>query len=176
MNRIAIYPGSFDPVTYGHIDIIRRATRIFDKVIVAVADNSAKTSLFSMEERFEMLKDSTSDIKGIQVESFKGLVIDFAKKNNVNVIIRGLRVISDFDYELQMALTNRRLNEDIETLFLMPSEGCSFLSSTLIKNQRCEVHSKGNCPNRRLLSIALPMVLTKTRRSNSLTTHSNHSS
>lgn len=133
MNRTAIYPGSFDPVTYGHIDIIKRATNIFDKVIVAVADNFVKKNLFSKDERLEMLKEATKDIKGISVESFQGLVIDFAKKNNVNVLIRGLRVISDFDYELQMALTNRRLNENIETLFLMPSEGYSFLSSTLIK-------------------------------------------
>ncbi len=133
MNRTAIYPGSFDPVTFGHIDLIRRATKIFDKVIVAIADNSVKKNLFSMDERLEMLKESTKDIDGISVESFKGLVIDFAKKNNVNVLIRGLRVISDFDYELQMAMTNRRLNEEIETLFLMPSEGYSFLSSTLIK-------------------------------------------
>ena len=133
MNRTAIYPGSFDPVTYGHIDIIRRATKIFDKVIVAVADNYVKKNLFSKDERLGMLKEATKDIKGISVESFQGLVIDFAKKNNVNVLIRGLRVISDFEYELQMALTNRRFNEEIETLFLMPSEGYSFLSSTLIK-------------------------------------------
>lgn len=133
MNRTAIYPGSFDPVTYGHIDIIRRATKIFDKVIVAVADNYVKKNLFSRDERLGMLKEATKDIKGISVESFQGLVIDFAKKNNVNVLIRGLRVISDFEYELQMALTNRRFNEEIETLFLMPSEGYSFLSSTLIK-------------------------------------------
>lgn len=133
MNRTAIYPGSFDPVTFGHVDIIRRATKIFDKVIVAVADNFMKKNLFSMDERLEMLKEATKDLGGIKVESFKGLVIDFAKKNNVNVLIRGLRVISDFDYELQMAMTNRRLNEEIETLFLMPSEGYSFLSSTLIK-------------------------------------------
>ena len=133
MKRVAIYPGSFDPVTFGHIDLIRRAIDIFDEVIVAVADNSTKKNLFTKDERLLMLKETTKDISGIKIESFKGLVIDFAKKKNTNMLIRGIRVISDFDYELQMALTNRRLNEKIETLFLMPSEGCSFLSSTLIK-------------------------------------------
>lgn len=133
MGRIAIYPGSFDPVTYGHIDLIKRATQIFDEVIVAVADNSRKKPLFSLKERLEMIKEATRDIKNIRVESFDGLVVDFARAKKINVIIRGLRMISDFEYEFQMALTNRRLAEDVETIFLMPSEGYSFLSSTLLK-------------------------------------------
>ncbi len=133
MSQIAIYPGSFDPVTYGHIDLIKRATCIFNEVIVAVAENSHKKTLFSLEERLTMLKESTKGLKRIRVEAFDGLVIEFARKKKVNVLIRGLRMISDFEYELQMALTNRRLSETIETVFLMPSEGYSFLSSTLLK-------------------------------------------
>ena len=133
MGRIAIYPGSFDPVTLGHIDIIKRAVCVFDKVIVAVASNSHKKMLFDINERVSLLKESTKDIDRIQVERFDGLVIEYAKSKNISVLIRGLRMISDFEYELQMALTNRRMNESIETVFLMPSEGYSFLSSTLIK-------------------------------------------
>lgn len=133
MSKIAIYPGSFDPVTYGHIDMIKRATGIFSEVIVAVANNIGKKPLFTSDERLKMLKECTKGLKGIRVETFDGLVIDFARKKKVNVLIRGLRMISDFEYELQMALTNRRLDETIETIFLMPSEGYSFLSSTLLK-------------------------------------------
>lgn len=133
MSKFAIYPGSFDPVTYGHLDVIKRATRIFDEVIVAVANNTQKKPLFTIEERIQMLKEAAKDIKGIRIEAFDGLVIEFARKNKINVLIRGLRMISDFELELQMALTNRRLAENIETIFLMPSEGYSFLSSTLLK-------------------------------------------
>ena len=133
MSRSAIYPGSFDPVTNGHIDLIKRATRIFDEVIVAVAQNSHKKTLFTVEERLKMIRQTTRGIKNIRVEAFDGLVIEYARRKKVNVLIRGLRMISDFEYELQMALTNRRLNENIETIFLMPSEGYSFLSSTLLK-------------------------------------------
>src|SRR3989338_4843779 len=133
MGQKAIYPGSFDPVTNGHLDLIKRATQIFDEVIVAVADHMGKKSLFSLTERLEMLRQATQGMKGIHVESFDGLVVDYAHKKKINVIIRGLRMISDFEYEFQMALTNRRLAEDVETIFLMPSEGYSFLSSTLLK-------------------------------------------
>jgi len=133
VGKLAIFPGSFDPVTNGHIDMIRRATRIFSKVIVAVANNTSKKPMFTSAERLKMLKECTKDIEGIEVEAFDGLVIEFARKKQDNVLIRGLRMISDFEYELQMALTNRRLDESIETLFLMPSEGYSFLSSTLLK-------------------------------------------
>ncbi len=133
MGRLAIYPGSFDPVTYGHIDLIKRANSIFSKVIVAVASNPQKKPLFDVEERGAMLKEATRGMKGIKVETFEGLIIKYARQKKVNVLIRGLRMISDFEYELQMALTNRRLDGTIETVFLMPSEGYSFLSSTLLK-------------------------------------------
>lgn len=133
MPKLAIYPGSFDPVTNGHIDLIRRATGIFDKVIVAVAHNYHKTPIFTTLERVALLKDATKGIKGVTVESFEGLVINYARKKKANVLIRGLRMISDFEYEFQMALTNRRLAPDIETIFLMPSENFAFLSSTLLK-------------------------------------------
>ncbi len=133
MARCAIYPGSFDPVTYGHLDLIKRATCIFDEVIVAVANDTPKKTFFTSRERLDMLKESTKGIKGIRIESFDGLIVKFARQNRVKVLIRGVRMVSDFEYELQMALTNRRLDERIETVFLMPLEGYSFLSSTLIK-------------------------------------------
>ena len=133
MSKIALYPGSFDPVTYGHLDLIRRATKIFDKVIVGVATHTTKSMLFSTKERTDMIKTATRGLPGIEIVVFGGLVVDYAAKRKINVIIRGLRMISDFEYELQMALTNRRLNVNIETVFLMPSEGYSFLSSTLLK-------------------------------------------
>lgn len=133
MSRRAVYPGSFDPVTYGHIDVIKRATRVFDEVIIAVANNKQKKSLFDAKERLAMVKEATAGIPRIRVQAFDGLVINFARQNGAGVLIRGLRMVSDFEYEFQMALTNRRLAEDIETVFLMPSEGYSFLSSGLIK-------------------------------------------
>ena len=133
MSRCAIYPGSFDPITYGHIDLIKRAAEVFDEVIIAVAQNTQKNTLFTIKERVEMVSESISSIDRVCVESFKGLVIDFARSKNANVLIRGVRMVSDFEYELQMALTNRRLDERVETVFLMPSEGYSFLSSALIK-------------------------------------------
>lgn len=129
----AIYPGSFDPITYGHLDLIKRAACIFDEVVVAIAHNSRKKLLFTIDERLEMIRQATKGIKGVKIETFDGLVTDYARKKGINVLVRGLRMISDFEYELQMALTNRRLAEEIETVFLMPSEGYSFLSSTLIK-------------------------------------------
>jgi pantetheine-phosphate adenylyltransferase len=133
MTRVAVYPGSFDPITHGHIDLIKRASRIFKKVIVAVADNSAKECLFSLDERIDLVKQAAHKLKGVYVDSFKGLSVDYVKRKNSYVIIRGLRMISDFEYEFQMALTNRRLSKDVETIFLMPSESYSYLSSKLIK-------------------------------------------
>jgi pantetheine-phosphate adenylyltransferase len=131
--RSAIYPGSFDPVTNGHLDVIERAARIFDRVIVAVANNTSKKELFSIEERVELMKEVTKKIKGVEVDTFETLVVDYARAKKVNVLIRGLRMTSDFDYEFQIALTNRRLAQDVETVFLMPSEHVSFLSSSLLK-------------------------------------------
>ena len=133
MCQRAIYAGSFDPVTYGHIDLIKRALEIFSEVIVAVAHNPHKKPLFSVKERAAMLKKVTSDLKGVIVDDFHGLVVDYAHKQRTKVLIRGLRMISDFEYEFQMALTNRKLSPDIETIFLMPQESYSYLSSRLLK-------------------------------------------
>jgi len=133
MCQKAIYPGSFDPVTYGHIDLIKRAQEIFSEVIVSVAHNPQKHPLFSVKERVEMLKKATEDMPGVTVESFDGLVVDYALKHKSKVLIRGLRMISDFEYEFQMALTNRKLNPQVETIFLMPQESFSYISSKLLK-------------------------------------------
>lgn len=133
MNKIAIYPGTFDPVTYGHIDLIKRAQQIFPKVIVAVAHNPYKKPLFSAAERVAMLKRATSKFKGVEVRDFDGLVVDYARKHGSKVLIRGLRMVSDFEYEFQMALTNRKFSPDIETVFLMPQESYSYLSAKLLK-------------------------------------------
>ena len=133
MCQKAIYPGSFDPVTYGHLDIIQRAQRLFDTVVVAVARNSQKKPLFSVKDRLNMLRKATQGMDGVVVTDFDGLVVDYARKNNLGVIIRGLRMISDFEYEFQMALTNRKLAADVETIFLMPSEQYSYISSRLLK-------------------------------------------
>jgi len=133
MSSTAIYPGTFDPITFGHIDIMRRGLKIFDRIIVAVAQNAQKEPLFTLEERIEMVKKSTVGIRGLKVEPFDGLMIDFAQKKNINVIIRGIRMVSDFEYEFQMALTNRKLAKSIETVFLMPSEEYSYVSSKLLK-------------------------------------------
>ena len=133
MCQKAIYPGSFDPITYGHIDIIKRALTIFEEVVVAVANNSSKDPLFNVKERVEMIKQATKDLDRVSVESFDGLVVDYARKKKISVIIRGLRMISDFEYEFQMGLTNRKLAPDIETIYLMPSESYSYISSKLLK-------------------------------------------
>lgn len=132
-SKTAIYPGTFDPVTYGHIDLIKRASNIFDKVIVAVAHNKSKGVLFSVAERMLMLKDAVSGMKNVEVDSFDGLVVEYVKNRSANVMIRGLRMLSDFEYEFQMALTNRKLAGDIETIFMMPHEDYSYISSKLIK-------------------------------------------
>ncbi|MDD5566045.1 MAG: pantetheine-phosphate adenylyltransferase [Candidatus Omnitrophica bacterium] len=129
----AIYPGTFDPLTYGHIDIIRRAREIFPEIIVAVAKNPGKKPLFNVTERVKMLRQATAGISGVIVTEFDGLVVQFARTHNAKVLIRGIRMISDFEYEFQMALTNRKLASDIETIFLMPHETYSYLSSKLLK-------------------------------------------
>ncbi len=133
MCQKAIYPGTFDPVTNGHIDVIKRAVKLFGEVTIAVAPNAQKTPLFTVEERVEMLKGSLKGIDGVNVVAFQGLVVDFARKSKASIMIRGLRMLSDFEYEFQMALTNRKLADDIETIFLMPSESYSYVSSKLIK-------------------------------------------
>ena len=133
MTKIAIYPGTFDPVTNGHIDIVERAIEIFDKVIVAVARNSTKEPLFSTQERVTMLKASFKKYKNVEVDSFEGLLVNYAHKKKAIAVVRGLRAISDFEYEFQMALTNRKLDDDIATVFLMPHEKYTYLSSSLIR-------------------------------------------
>lgn len=130
----AVYPGTFDPVTYGHLDIIERSSKLFDKVIVGVLYNSAKTPLFSTDERVNILKKATAGIRNVEVVSFEGLSVDFARKYHANVIVRGLRLITDFDYELQMAQTNRKMAPDVDTSFLFTSLQYSYLSSTTVKD------------------------------------------
>lgn len=133
MKRV-VYPGTFDPVTNGHIDIVKRAVELFDEVVVTVAQNPAKTCLFSSEERVEMLRESLKGIDKVVVDSFDGLVVDHGKEVGAVGIIRGLRAISDFEYEFQMALMNRKLNDDLRTIFLMPHEKYTYLNSTIIRN------------------------------------------
>ncbi len=129
----AIYPGSFDPVTNGHLDVIRRARGLVDELIVGVLNNKAKTPLFSVEERVKMLKEVTKELPGVKIVPFEGLLIDFAKEMSAKMVVRGLRAVTDFEYELQMAQTNHKLAEDIETVFLTTSLEYSYLSSTIVK-------------------------------------------
>ena len=130
---IAVYPGSFDPATYGHLDIIKRASVSFDKVIVGVLHNSAKSPLFSVEERVKMLKEVTKDLDNIRIVPFDGLLVEFASRMNAGLVIRGLRAITDFEYELQMSQTNQKLDPNIETMFLTTSIEYSYLSSTTVR-------------------------------------------
>nr|BCX01248.1 MAG: phosphopantetheine adenylyltransferase [Bacteroidota bacterium] len=129
----ALYPGTFDPVTNGHLDILRRACRLFDEVWVAVGVNPAKQTLFSLEERLELLQRSVAGWPGVQVVAFEGLLVDFARSVGACAVVRGLRQVSDFDYEFQMALTNRRMAPDIETVFLMPAQEYTVLSASLVR-------------------------------------------
>ena len=132
--KAAIYPGSFDPVTYGHLDVIRRAADIFDELTISVLNNVKKTPLFSVEERVKILKEATKDLKNVTVESFSGLLVDYAKEKNIHVVVRGLRAITDFEYELQNAQTNRLLSgEKLDTMFLTTSLEYAYLSSTTVK-------------------------------------------
>lgn len=133
MERIGVYPGSFDPVTNGHLDIIKRAAKMVDKLVVTVLINSSKNNLFTIEERMNMIKEAVKDMDNVSVDTFSGLLIDYCKENNIKSIIRGLRAISDFEYELQMAQMNRNLSIEIETLFLITSTKYSFLSSSIVK-------------------------------------------
>lgn len=132
--KAAIYPGSFDPVTYGHLDIIRRAADIFDELTISVLNNVKKTPLFSVEERVKILEEATKDIPNVKIESFSGLLVDYAKQKDVHVVVRGLRAITDFEYELQNAQTNRLLSkEKLDTMFFTTSLEYSYLSSTTVK-------------------------------------------
>jgi pantetheine-phosphate adenylyltransferase len=131
--KIAIYPGTFDPVTFGHIDVLKRASKLFDRVIIAVAKSSGKSAMFTIDERVEMIKKLTANMKNVETDSFAGLTVNYAKRKNASAIVRGLRAISDFEYEFQMALTNQKLAPGIETVFLMPNEKYSFISSSLVR-------------------------------------------
>lgn len=133
MKKVAVYPGTFDPITNGHIDLVRRGLVIFDKVIISVAPSAKKEPLFPVEERVEMIREAMSGLGNVEVEVFEGLLVDHVLKVGANVVVRGLRAISDFEYELQMALMNRRLSSRVETVFMMPSEEYSYTSSTVIK-------------------------------------------
>ena len=131
--RLAIYPGSFDPLTNGHVDIIARGARLFDRIVIAVLRNIDKRPLFSVEERLEIAREVFRGQHNVEVEAFDGLLIDYARARGANVIVRGLRAVSDFEYEMQMALMNRRLHPDVETVFMMPAEAYTYLSSRLVK-------------------------------------------
>ena len=131
--KIAVYPGSFDPITCGHLDIIKRSCELFDKVIVAVLNNTQKSPLFSVAERVELIKKCTKDIPNCEVESFSGLLVDFVHQSGANIVIRGLRAISDFEYEFQMALLNKKLAPDIETVFMVTNLNCLYISSSVVK-------------------------------------------
>ena len=131
--RTAIYPGSFDPLTNGHIDVIERAVKLFDRVIVAVAKNESKQPMFSLEERLELVRKAIKNIPSAEADSFDGLLVNYAQQRNAQAIVRGLRAISDFEFEFQLALMNRKLNEKVETIFMMPKDTYTFLSSRIIK-------------------------------------------
>jgi pantetheine-phosphate adenylyltransferase len=131
--RRAIYPGSFDPVTNGHVDVVERARKLFDEVIVAVASNDEKQPLFTLEERIDFLRDSLGKIDNVRITHFDGLLVDFAQAQQAGAVIRGLRAISDFEFEFQMALMNRKLKGEVETIFLMPKEEYTYLSSRIVK-------------------------------------------
>ena len=131
--KLAIYPGTFDPITNGHLDLIERGLRIFDELIIAVAPSPKKQPLFTLEERLGLIRESVKECRNTRVEAFDGLLVDYVKERDGIAIIRGLRAVSDFEYELQMALMNRRLDMKIETVFMMPSEEYSFLTSTIVK-------------------------------------------
>ncbi|PIU21220.1 MAG: pantetheine-phosphate adenylyltransferase [Candidatus Diapherotrites archaeon CG08_land_8_20_14_0_20_34_12] len=131
--KCVIYPGSFDPITFGHLDVIERASKIFDKVIVAIANNPEKKQLFSITERLNLAKESTANLKNVEIESFDGLLVDYLDKKGCFLVLRGLREMSDFQFEFQQAMTNRKLNKKIETIFVMTAEEYSYLSSSLVR-------------------------------------------
>jgi pantetheine-phosphate adenylyltransferase len=131
--RTAIYPGSFDPFTNGHLDVLQRATKLFDRVIVGIARNESKDSLFSLEERLALMRPAIASMKNVRAEIFEGLLVEYAARQKARAIVRGLRAVSDFEYEFQMALMNRKLDEKIETIFMMPKDTYTFISSRIVK-------------------------------------------
>ena len=159
----AVYPGSFDPTTHGHLDIIRRAAKFADELIVAVLNNSAKQSFFTVEERIAHLTELTVDMPNVKVTAFSGLLVDFVEKSGANMVIRGLRAVSDFEYEFQMALTNRSLNNKVETLFMTTSTQYQYLSSGLVK----EVARLGGNPKEMVPELILGQIHAKLATRNS---------
>jgi pantetheine-phosphate adenylyltransferase, bacterial len=159
MEKIAVYPGSFDPVTNGHLDIIERTSNIFDKVIVAVLENPEKHPLFSINERVDMLKEVTKGIGNVEVDSFSGLLIHYMNAKNAKVIIKGLRAVSDFEYEFQMALLNNKLDTQIETLFMMTNNKYSYLSSSAVK----QIANFGGCIKELVPDSIVTKILRKLR-------------
>ncbi len=155
MTKIVLYPGTFDPITNGHLDLIERATRLFDKVIVAVASSSGKNPLFDIEQRIALVEKSVEGLENVSVCGFKGLLVDLAKEKNATVLLRGLRAVSDFEYEFQLANMNRQLAPEIESLFLTPSQKYSFISSTLVR----EVASLGGDVERFVPPVVLKELL-----------------
>ena len=133
MTTLAIYAGTFDPFTFGHLDIARRAHRLFPRLVIAVTTNPEKSALFSLQERQQIIRDATRGMRGISIDSLDGLLVEYVRRKRADVVIRGIRALSDFEYEFQMALMNRKLSEEIETVFLMPHEKYSYLSSRLVK-------------------------------------------
>lgn len=155
--KVAVYPGSFDPITNGHLDIIKRASKIFDRLIVAVARNPNKVATFTVAERMELIKKAVGDLPNVEVDHFEGLLVDFMRKKNASVIIKGLRAVSDFEYEFQMALMNRKLDPNIETLFMMTSYKYSYLSSSIVK----EIGKLGGCIGDLVPEVILPDIQKK---------------
>src|SRR5687768_1042114 len=131
--RVAVYPGSFDPLTNGHLDIIRRASRLFDRLLVSVLENEGKSPLFSVQERMSLIAECTRGIEGVEVHSFSGLLVDFMRRKDASVVVRGIRAVSDYEYELEVALMNRELHEGAETIFMLPAVEFTFVSSRLVK-------------------------------------------
>jgi pantetheine-phosphate adenylyltransferase len=163
MKRIAIYPGSFDPVTNGHLDIVRRGTSLFDEVIVAILHNPSKKALFTIDERLDMLQETMKDIPGISFDTFGGLLVDYADKRGAQAILRGMRAVSDFEYEFQLALMNRKLNREIQTVFLMTGLRWIFTSSSIIK----EAAQFGGDVSELVPPIVNQKIIEKYRRNNS---------
>jgi pantetheine-phosphate adenylyltransferase len=158
--RIAIYPGTFDPVTNGHLDIVKRASLLFDKIIIAVSNNLHKSPLFSLEERRELVCKTVDELKNVDVDVFEGLLVEYAQKRGASALIRGLRAVSDFEYEFQMALMNRKLMPGLETVYLMPSEEYTYINSTIVK-EVAQLGGKVDCFLPPVVAEALKVKLKK---------------